>query len=1054
MRIAKLDLLAYGPFRGHSLDFSKPGVQLVFGRNEAGKSTTLRAITGLLYGIERQTRDAYVHKPADLRIGGTIAGDDGEVIRLVRRKGNTNTLLDDRGQPLDDAVVLRQLRGVTEETFRHAFGLDHDTLRRGAEALLDGKGDLGESLFDASVGGGGEVQRLLAELEGEGDRLWRPRGTALPLNDALRAFTDAQKAIREKETLPAAHLTQQTQLDETIAVRSEKVHEKAQLVRRRAQIDAARKRSPLERRRSVLVTERAALAAIAEHGAAIDVLSRRVPEHERALEEKRRLAADLIRAEARVEETARRAGVAAASVGAAPRLDEPRRARLFKLVTDREKLVERIAKERVEVERQERALAKSSHDAPAPPEDDPQGAALVRALERARALGDLETRIAAERTKVERRRRDLEAKAAGLGGHSLALDALCEIAVPSPAEVEAIAKRADAADRAVMRLEGDLEKLLREVSEVDGHIAESEGGFAPPDAGELRRVRALRDERWTALRAAKTPIERVAAESAFESAVRDGDVVVDRMLAEADRVTALGRLKARREHLLATRTKLEADLATQRAARAAVDADLAARFAPSAVRVTTPAAMRTWLAGRAALVEARGELVDAENEISANVERVEDARRTLAQALRAKNVERLADLVAEASRRVAADENARRVALETSRSRKKIEEELDARRATLARDEAALAEIRGNLGELVALVGVEPDASAEEIRSAVESMRELFASIDERARVVAAATALDEEVASFAIVVRGIASGDVPDALEAARALVARREQLTRIERELADVDARLAELGTDAVPEDIVALAADADALAADADAVARELEDLDANVDVLEREIKSLDERVGGIKKGIELMRGDSNAADAAAAAQEALARVRTNVEKFVRAKLASVILKREIERYREENQGPLLGRASSLFARLTLDAFTGLRAGFDDKDRASLRLVRAGGAEVDVEALSEGTRDQLYLSLRLASLLRYAEIAAPMPLVLDDVLVHFDDERSAAALAVLAEVAKTVQVLFFTHHARLVDLARTAIPPNDLVIHELPTRAAELIRHPPPA
>jgi uncharacterized protein YhaN len=194
--------------------------------------------------------------------------------------------------------------------------------------------------------------------------------------------------------------------------------------------------------------------------------------------------------------------------------------------------------------------------------------------------------------------------------------------------------------------------------------------------------------------------------------------------------------------------------------------------------------------------------------------------------------------------------------------------------------------------------------------------------------------------------------------------------------------------------------------------------------------------------------MMRGDSNAADAAAQAQVALARVRTHAEKWVRAKLAAVILKREIERYREENQGPLLGRASSLFARLTLGAFAGLRAGFDDKDRPALRLVRAGGAEVDVEALSEGTRDQLYLSLRLASLLRYAEIASPMPLVLDDVLVHFDDERSAAALAVLAEVAKTVQILFFTHHARLVELARAAIPANELVVHELAMRAVDAV------
>ena len=156
MRIARLDLIAYGPFRGLELDLSAPGLHMVFGRNEAGKSTTLRAITGLLYGIDVRTPDAHLHKPSELRVGGTLEGDDGagtqssslaalpRRIKVVRRKGIAkgapNTLLDERGQALDEAVMQRLLRGVSEETFGHAFGLDHDTLAAGAKALLEGRG--------------------------------------------------------------------------------------------------------------------------------------------------------------------------------------------------------------------------------------------------------------------------------------------------------------------------------------------------------------------------------------------------------------------------------------------------------------------------------------------------------------------------------------------------------------------------------------------------------------------------------------------------------------------------------------------------------------------------------------------------------------------------------------------------------------------------------------------------------------------------------------------------------------------------------------------------
>ncbi len=73
-----------------------------------------------------------------------------------------------------------------------------------------------------------------------------------------------------------------------------------------------------------------------------------------------------------------------------------------------------------------------------------------------------------------------------------------------------------------------------------------------------------------------------------------------------------------------------------------------------------------------------------------------------------------------------------------------------------------------------------------------------------------------------------------------------------------------------------------------------------------------------------------------------------------------------------------------------------------------------------------MSDGTRDQLYLSLRLASLEKYLETSEPMPFVVDDILVNFDDLRAAATLGALAELSKKTQVLFFTHHGRLVELA----------------------------
>ena len=86
-----------------------------------------------------------------------------------------------------------------------------------------------------------------------------------------------------------------------------------------------------------------------------------------------------------------------------------------------------------------------------------------------------------------------------------------------------------------------------------------------------------------------------------------------------------------------------------------------------------------------------------------------------------------------------------------------------------------------------------------------------------------------------------------------------------------------------------------------------------------------------------------------------------------------------------------------------------------------------LRPSGQPVQVDGMSAGTRDQLYLALRLASLEKYIHSAEPMPFIVDDILVDFDDQRSAAALQTLAELAEQTQVILFTHHARLVEQAQ---------------------------
>ena len=87
-----------------------------------------------------------------------------------------------------------------------------------------------------------------------------------------------------------------------------------------------------------------------------------------------------------------------------------------------------------------------------------------------------------------------------------------------------------------------------------------------------------------------------------------------------------------------------------------------------------------------------------------------------------------------------------------------------------------------------------------------------------------------------------------------------------------------------------------------------------------------------------------------------------------------------------------------------------------------------------------MSVGSRDQLYLALRLATLEQHLSKGEPMPFVVDDILIGFDDNRTRVCLEVLVELAASTQVLLFTHHRRVLELADAIEAKAGIYTHEL--------------
>jgi len=234
-------------------------------------------------------------------------------------------------------------------------------------------------------------------------------------------------------------------------------------------------------------------------------------------------------------------------------------------------------------------------------------------------------------------------------------------------------------------------------------------------------------------------------------------------------------------------------------------------------------------------------------------------------------------------------------------------------------------------------------------------------------------------------------------------------------------------------------------DAAQTDADALPAEIDTLKRQINELNEERSRADQTIGSEKKTLETMDGGADASALAEKSQAIMAELNDAVERYATVRVASSVLFKAVEQYRETHQGALLKRAGEIFSHLTSNTFKGLVPDYDQKDNPILMGVRAdsasrGGEKIPTYGMSSGTGDQLYLALRLAAIEQRLITSEPMPLILDDVLVNFDDVRALAALDIFSELSRKTQIIFFTHHRHLVELAEAHCDAQVLFYHEL--------------
>ncbi len=669
MRLNALELARYGHFTGTRLEFpavreGAPDLHVIYGPNEAGKSTLLSGWLDLLFGIHAQTGYNFLHDNRALRLEAEIAGPQG-LLAVARIKGNKNTLLDLRsGAPLPEATLSAALGGLDRAAYTTMFSLDDDTIEAGGQSILDSKGELGELLFAASSGladlsaGLAAQQEACAEWFKPSGRKHALAGHKARLSElSMRrrevdlAVSDWRKLVQEVAQAQAGYAAAQQRRAET----------QAQLERLRRDLDArpmlARLRR-MEARLRDLPAPRAIppdwraglpgwLLEEAELAALIPAARDAVTALETALEAQPEDAAAAAYV-ARLDDLEGRFGAIAAEQADLPR----RRTELAALESEQAELLARLGRPGLALE-----------DAHLPQD---MQARLAEMVERA---GLLEARAASARQELARaqaalpddaetpapdaaalarlkpliaelRRADLlrarrEARAQVEAGHTARRQAfaalvpwqgdagaLAALDLPDAESLQALEQARAAADKTARATGEECLRLEERIARL-----RAEGDFARSVSGAtVQEARAAREAAWAEH---KVQLSRETA-AAFETALRADDKLQAAQLEQArmaEKLVLLRQEEAGLEQAILRHDAAQRELAAQEAVLhrhwAALGADGAGR---------TVADLRGWLARRSAALAAEADLQEAQAQAAALEQQIAQAKTTLAAA--------------------------------------------------------------------------------------------------------------------------------------------------------------------------------------------------------------------------------------------------------------------------------------------------------------------------------------------------------------------------------------------------------------------------------------
>ena len=197
--------------------------------------------------------------------------------------------------------------------------------------------------------------------------------------------------------------------------------------------------------------------------------------------------------------------------------------------------------------------------------------------------------------------------------------------------------------------------------------------------------------------------------------------------------------------------------------------------------------------------------------------------------------------------------------------------------------------------------------------------------------------------------------------------------------------------------------------------------LENLIEEQSHFEAELSRLDKQIGA---GEQKRKDDEKKAELAYYRQveaSGISQLEAAFMEWMEWEVAAHLIGMARDRFEKERQPEVLKEASEYFRILTGGAWQGIRIRLGEKE---MEAVQGNGKLVPIMNLSSGTAEPLYLAMRLALITDFgrSSLGSP-PVLMDDILVNFDDHRAANAVTAIMKVGKNAQIILLTCHERTV-------------------------------